>query len=367
MINHSSPGHDQAAPTATPPDAKARAGGAGGPRIAPWLLVHSVTKTSVGCIHEAHLRQGMIIQPSHLKGVKRGKIEGFSAQAALRLRRFLIGYHVPDTLLIYHGTLTVPGEVSPDEWRASLRRWSMRVQRAGAAVVWRVELQKRKQPHLHFIGWVPKFGGDHMAQFKAMRSFSPAGWLECLPDRCAAHRGARFHAVHLRVVEHEDIAWLAYAVGHSAKQKRSQLGWKGKQWGIINRAAFVPRPSTTVNLTDWQIVTVGRLWRRWLRSLQNPSKPRRRIRAWSASWSRLVAPAVVDRIHAAAKSIEEPPRWSEIWERRAGRYQPHHERSELCGQALRAAGCDAGQSGQGGLVIKGRGASLLPRGQPLSG
>ena len=53
---------------------------------------------------------------------------------------------------------------------------------------------------------------------------------------------------------------------HIGKSKKAQLGWKGKQWGIINRELFEPIPAIEQEITAGAARWLARLLRRWARS-----------------------------------------------------------------------------------------------------
>jgi hypothetical protein len=50
------------------------------------------------------------------------------------------------------------------------------------------------------------------------------------------------------------------------KSKAAQLGWKGKQWGVINRHLFELVPAFTVEITTRAATWFARLMRRWARA-----------------------------------------------------------------------------------------------------
>src|ERR1019366_7938531 len=67
-------------------------------------------------------------------------------------------------------------------------------------------------------------------------------WLQCFwdeRDELWQYHAMESHAVVMKCVESEGAA--VYMAAHVGKQKEDQLGWQGKQWGIINRGLFVRR------------------------------------------------------------------------------------------------------------------------------
>lgn len=165
----------------------------------------------------------------------RGEILGFSARSASRLRRFTLENEVPD-FYAYAGTFTVHRHVTPDEFRAIVAAFKMRIVRRGFAMVWRVELQRRGTPHLHGALWSPVGGGADDDEEEHLFEVIRRNWLESTgEDKDAA---AKEHAVFWKPIL--DGGWGAYQALHDGKAKESQLGWKGKQWGVWNRRMFRP-------------------------------------------------------------------------------------------------------------------------------
>jgi hypothetical protein len=194
----------------------------------------------------------------------RGQINGFSTKAAARLRHWLLTQHVEGAHL-WDVTLTIPGEMSPEEWDLSRRRLFKRWERAGFAALWRIELQKRKQPHLHVVLWTPP-----VSELGEKFLLIVHAWVESLPKKNREHDRGTDHAIHFKG-PYSDIEqspkWLAYVAAHASKRKKEQLGWKGKQWGVINRALFSERkPMVEVSMTFEEEKRFKRLLSRYLHS-----------------------------------------------------------------------------------------------------
>lgn len=244
----------------------------------------------------------------------RGAISGFSTRASARLRSWLLTQHVEGAQL-WDVTLTIPGEMSAEEWDLSRRRLFKRWERAGFAALWRIELQKRKQPHMHVVLWTPpvsELGDKFLLIVHA--------WLECLPKKNREHFGATEHAIHYKG-PYNDIEqspkWLAYVAAHASKRKKEQLGWKGKQWGVINRARFVERkPMVEVSMTFEEEKRFKRLLSRYLHALSREHrmklrkkgiKSTRRLRRMffpnGCKSTRIMEPNVVSRMADYVKSM----------------------------------------------------------------
>lgn len=196
---------------------------------------------------------------------------------------------------VFEVTLTIPGEVTPDELRVALKRLNNRWVYVGVAALWRAELQKRGQPHLHMIVYMPE------GTFEQWRAVTATTWLACLPERCRDVPGARQHAFLAKpalMVDGAlvpDEAWMRYLVGHQSKRKVSQLGWKGRQWGRINQKLFRPLPAEVVDFYESEYPKLNRLMRRYLRNYVERKKWRF-IRHGNHGWSRVMNPAVVRRM-----------------------------------------------------------------------
>lgn len=244
--------------------------------------------------------------PSTARGI-RGQITGFSSHAALRLRTFLLTQKVEGAQM-WDVTLTIPGEVTPDQWDTLRRRIFKRWERAGFGVVWRVELQKRGTPHLHCVVWTP----EALDMTERNRQLYVA-WWECLPEEKRFSPGAWKHAAHVKG-PYTDIEqspkWLAYVAAHASKRKKEQLGWQGKQWGRINEKLFQEREAMlSVELTIEEERQFKRLLSRYLharsrdhrlRLMKKGIKPRRRLRRMffpnGCKTTRIMEPRIVTRM-----------------------------------------------------------------------
>jgi hypothetical protein len=143
--------------------------------------------------------------------------------------------------------------MTPGAWRAAWKRFRMRAKRLGVPFVWRAELQRRKTPHVHAVAWI-RPGRQGAFDNLLFRN----GWLECVREQDDPE--SRRHAVEIR--ELQNHGWLVYLALHHGKHKREQLGWEGKQWGIVNRGLFVRRVSHDVDLGYRQFHAFRRIARR---------------------------------------------------------------------------------------------------------
>jgi hypothetical protein len=237
-----------------------------------------------------------------------------SKPAARRLRDALLDLYMPGGV-VWDVTFTIPGEVTAEEWDFSKRALFMRFHRAGFAAIWRVELQKRGQPHLHVLLWTPpieQMGGD---RFKLVVN----GWLEVLPEKNRTHPGAWKHAIHyagpFSDVE-QSPKWMAYLGAHTSKRKEEQLGWIGKQWGFVGRVRLQDRPPLFVaeifhdeeklfrRVLGRYVVAQIKDKRRKIRAKGRRTKGRVKRPPWHSGCklTRFMSPVVVERILEWAKA-----------------------------------------------------------------
>jgi hypothetical protein len=206
---------------------------------------------------------------------KRGPVTEFSKASGSRLRRELAQTCGPDGGVCFGATLTVPGpNITIEEWRRLWKAFYCRVRRMDeAGLIWRIELQERGQPHIHCICW---------GRRKVVAARLKEHWLECLrilgPYEGPADikfessvtigkdhgefkpgwakvtsreywPGAYEHAVKIDGLdEKDDIKWWRYLAAHTSKSKQAQLGWKGRQWGKVNKAMLAHAKPTVIEL-----------------------------------------------------------------------------------------------------------------------
>lgn len=173
-------------------------------------------------------------QPEHLKDVERGKIEGFSKKSASRLRAFMLTHWGGDDSWPYAVTLTTQGMYDPQQWESIIKRFRTSLSRKHPtwAASWRVELQKRRTPHLHCVFWI-----DQALPAELLKDVLTGLWLKATRED---NSHTRKHAVVVKdLVDHD--AWMIYSTMHDSKAKKAQLGWKGRQWGVWNRSAWIVR------------------------------------------------------------------------------------------------------------------------------
>lgn len=235
-------------------------------------------------------------------GGRRGKIKGWSPSSRRRFRDYMIT-HEPDAE-IYAVTLTVPGDiVTPEQWKVLFVAYTTTLTRSGVGAIWRLELQKRGQPHLHMIATAPeglKIIGEekedriacvslwfHRQWFEHLDKYLPpcegriktgfdtntgrdSSDLAVSPVPRSALMGADRHAVCFEPDE-GDILWWRYLCDHTSKSKQEQIcGWEGfRHWGKTTKRRFLEIEPEKWKVSRAVFVKVYR----WLRQAS-----RRRIR-----------------------------------------------------------------------------------------
>ena len=202
---------------------------------------------------------------------RRSVISAFSKASASRLRRLLAQTKGPDGWQCFGITFTVPGpNITDAAWRRLWRAFLARVRRlAGVAFIWRIEKQKRGQPHIHCVCWGERkvkaarlkelwlenlallgpYNGPADIKLESTVTdsdgehgeFKP-GWANVSSRAVwpgAGERAAKTDGLD----ENDDMNWWRYLASHASKSKQAQLGWLGRQWGVFNKhllALFEP-------------------------------------------------------------------------------------------------------------------------------
>lgn len=191
-------------------------------------------------------------------GGRRGKIKGWSSSSRRRFRDWLLKHEADSE--IFAVTLTVPGDVvTPDQWRSLFDAFSKFLSKKGVGAVWRLETQKRGQPHLHMIVTAPEslaVSGDIEDRLNCVYAWFQSCWFKYI-DRflppCegriktgsgssdsgygiprSALMGADRHAVDVEADTGKTL-WWRYLCDHTSKSKQEQVfGWDGfRHWGVV--------------------------------------------------------------------------------------------------------------------------------------
>ena len=202
-----------------------------------------------------------------------------SDKSAARMRRFCCENWIPGHTYIAY-SLTTKAVLTPEQFRRAERRFFKRRDRAGDAFAWRIEVQKRGAPHLHILRWAK---GKIYTKHKGSQELVGAiieddgrvdtfeeDWLQCVGED--SDRDSREHAVFGKVVEDEGA--IVYQCAHVGKQKSEQLGWQGKQWGIIGKSRYHRRTPEVHQLSQVEVHRYGK----YLNALLTLKREQRMIR-----------------------------------------------------------------------------------------
>lgn len=217
-------------------------------------IVKGVSLYPVGC----HVPGDVTNPTGKGSGKPRGEITGFSADSRRRLRMALLTMGLAEPFRTFGLTVTVPWpnewlatheDLAMEEFRQVWHRFAVSIRRAlpDCAIIYRVELQQRRAPHVHGMIYVPE---RRIAQDTSTPACGvplgdpPPSWLlaACLVAWFRAvtdlHGGSFVgfarHGVMVEAIP-DHGAMLRYMSDHASKLKQAQLGYKGKQWGFVNR------------------------------------------------------------------------------------------------------------------------------------
>jgi hypothetical protein len=201
--------------------------------------------------------------------------------------------HGIDGALAIAFTFTVHLACSPAQWRRWMDSMNQRCVRRGWAAVWRIELQKRKVPHLHLVFHLPGARSADDSEVAAGIAAVRQAWLDVSGQ--AKDTAACEHAVHWKAIS--GTGWAVYQSLHDGKNKTAQLGWQGRQWGVWNRSAFSLLECQWATLTARQAVKFDRQLNRYSKSRGGKNRL-----PTSGNFHRICNGAVVARLAAWAHS-----------------------------------------------------------------
>lgn len=217
----------------------------------------------------------------------RGDIKGFSRKSRQRLRETLVAAAPTDKGEIYGCCLTIPGDIkTPAEVRKIWHDFVLLYRKKfGAAFVWRIELQERRQAHWHcvfFLRWADVSKSIKAAASgklgPALAAIEQLGYNALQHEITSIWQGVIFRCTHMTdrtaygFYEH-GVKWqpleaseakniIGYLADHTSKHKQAQLGWQGRQWGIVNRSALTFDTTLELTLTPNQHKQAARQFRR---------------------------------------------------------------------------------------------------------
>lgn len=233
---------------------------------------------------------------------RKGDITSFSMNSRRRLREFLVKNEVRNAFPIGL-TLTLPASgdydfaPEPDfigpskpllcsgakaDFPETINRFGKNLQRAfpRSGCVWRAELQRRGAPHLHCVFWLPGKERDYFDWFapedfprykpEVLRRFSVAPlharivdcWARAVEQTCFVGDFEALKAFRMGYgVSVEPLLnrarYMRYCCDHLSKHKQEQLGYKGRQWGVVGKKHFEEIPPLVIQDSQARF----RLWR----------------------------------------------------------------------------------------------------------
>jgi len=208
-----------------------------------------------------------------------GDIRTFSKASAGRLRRSLCMLAPSFDCRLYGLCLTIPGAVLPPNYvRMIWHNFRVRASRLFPSLpwIWRVELQCRKQAHWHLVvyapvenGFVCAFGLRSLWEDVIRRRLY--GKYKFIDDKCFAN----FLRCGVRIDDLSKCSLagvVGYLVDHATKHKQSQLGWNGRQWGIVNRSSLRSDGVEVFRCSYQEWVKIRRQYERLRRSLKREGR-----------------------------------------------------------------------------------------------
>lgn len=238
---------------------------------------------------------------------KRGDIEGFSENSRSRLRVLLSTAKWKGGKCRRFGfTLTLPWAATPNEWRKVWKSFlDLLRKHDNLGLIWRIELTTGKAErsgglrrcHVHAMVWLPLskplrradaslFGKDEsldcMLNLRAFGQEWISAWQSSAPpltkgqiDYATSIGEGKNYGVSYKPLDDSKDGAIHYLCDHASKHKQEQLGWKGRQWGVVNRRCFAfpsEDDGERISGKDWAVAS--RALRRYSRRLRQSGSKR---------------------------------------------------------------------------------------------
>ena len=205
---------------------------------------------------------------------EKGDISAFSAASCARLRRALCVLRPAFDCRICGLCLTIPGAVlQPSYLRQVWHLFRVRVsQKLSVPWVWRIELQKRKQAHFHLVvygrGFEDAFTLRELWEQVIKSKILDRGIITAREYRDFLRHGVRVDDLSAC----RSAGVVGYLCDHQSKHKQDQLGWVGRQWGVVNRGLLKVDSKTVFecSVPDW--VQIRRQYTRFQRKLKKQGR-----------------------------------------------------------------------------------------------
>lgn len=219
-------------------------------------------------------------------------IQGFSRASRRRLRETLALAQLNSSGITYGVTLTIPSPtdsdiLSPDSVRELWRVLSQhRFPRLfpSSSLVWRIELQTRKQAHWHCVWYLSDLDAQKLAPTVEIETARQVAvgymislWQELVFECVDTHnwtfktlQGFTTHSVQVQALT--STAIVGYLCDHESKHKQDQIGWVGRQWGVIGRKNLDFEGEVIGEVTQAQHLAAARQYRRLQEHLRREGK-----------------------------------------------------------------------------------------------
>lgn len=234
-------------------------------------------------------------QPGKWFGVKPpsrqvGDITTFSRASRSRLRETLAMAHLKRGGRLFGVTFTIPSPTMSDILSPAKVRdiWSDFSQNIFprtfplSSLIWRIELQERGQAHWHCVFYCSDDdallrNADLSIAFDLVCSELCSVWRKLIYKRVdtynwtlQTHLGFSDKGVDVKPLTSSAI--VGYVCDHGSKQKQAQLGWVGRQWGVIGRKNLSFEGSAIVSVPSEHHKKAARQFRRLQEHLRRDGK-----------------------------------------------------------------------------------------------
>lgn len=235
-------------------------------------LSHSDTLPAVGAYILSIPENGAVAKIKRVEGKRdrpkwlgqRGKIQGLSIAAGLRLQRSILSVdQARITRKFFVANTLVAGEFGWPDMKKFLRRYRSRFERKfpAASAFWVKELTKKGTPHLHLIVIFTQAEPPTRAEFIA---WNDDAWASVVKSSSEHHRARACRVDELRTFEGAAgylSSYLKKGAGVGDDERQSECG---KMWGIIGRKNLPVSWLPVVEMTESQ----GKKFQRVMRKLQ---------------------------------------------------------------------------------------------------
>lgn len=221
---------------------------------------------------------------------KEGDITTFSRTSRSRLRETLAMAHLKRGGRLFGVTFTIPSPtdadiLSPDRVRVIWSDFSQHIfprTFRNSSLIWRIELQERGQAHWHCVFYCSDDDAlsrhsDLSVAFDLVCFELCSVWRQLIYKRVdtdkwalQTHLGFDDKGVDFKPLTSSAI--VGYVCDHGSKQKQAQLGWVGRQWGVVGRKNLSFDGSTVVSVPLAQHIKGARQFRRLQEHLRRDGK-----------------------------------------------------------------------------------------------